>query len=426
MSVCFFPSRINSFGADIPLRNIGGKVGLLPRSLEGVIDPYRPESVLTRRPQKKKKERMQSLEPFRGSDDQEVTSWLTAFEELFDAAKQEFEEHLTFVPLYLVGDAKQWYRIHRPYDSWSDFKTALVNAFTSSTQLYNRRQTLPESVQPHSFDVILKPADIFENSMMIRFDDICSTKDGPSYETFLLDRPFLHSQHELDYKENRKRNDVLKQFNHDAAFTKVLLQSPNENFETAWPEGEQLWFIHEVLPQRSQFVPYQQQVVLTTSTFNVIEDSVQEISSVGTCVALTLIQQPDEPIILPQQSLAWQLVSHFAMNTTLDFEKRRIRQLRSRPIGQSVKSSLLSGSYFQYVLNGINDFYNECSQSKTQIFSFEPTPVYANASFDSNILQLISIGIILIRFVFPSMEFVCKLVWYGINNFEWFRALAVP
>ena len=75
--------------------------------------------------------RMQALEPFRGSDDQDVTSWLTDLEELFDTAQQTPEERLTIVPMYLVDDAKQWYRIHRSYNSWSDFKNAFVHSFTS-------------------------------------------------------------------------------------------------------------------------------------------------------------------------------------------------------------------------------------------------------------------------------------------------------
>lgn len=104
---------------------------------------------------------MQPLEPFRGNDDQDVTSWLTDLEELFDAAKQKPEERLTIVPTYLAGDAKQWYRVRGPFDSWSDFQRALVNAFTTSAhqlktsaQLYNRRQALSESVQTYYYDVM--------------------------------------------------------------------------------------------------------------------------------------------------------------------------------------------------------------------------------------------------------------------------------
>jgi hypothetical protein len=104
---------------------------------------------------------MQPLEPFRGSDDQDVTSWLTDLEELFDAAKQKPEERLTIVPTYLAGDAKQWYRVRGPSDSWPDFKRALVNTFTTSAhqlktsaQLYNRRQALNESVQAYYYDVM--------------------------------------------------------------------------------------------------------------------------------------------------------------------------------------------------------------------------------------------------------------------------------
>ena len=102
---------------------------------------------------------MQPLEPFRGTDEQDVTSWLIDLEELFDAAKQKPEERLAIAPTYLAGDAKQWYRVRGPYEVWADFKTALVAAFTSSahqlktsSQLYNRRQGPAESVQSYYFD----------------------------------------------------------------------------------------------------------------------------------------------------------------------------------------------------------------------------------------------------------------------------------
>lgn len=104
---------------------------------------------------------MQPLEPFRGTDDQDVSSWLTDLEELFEAAKQKPEERLNIDPTYLAGDAKQWYRVRGPYETWSEFKTALTKAFTSSAHqlktsslLYNRRQASTESVQTYYFDVM--------------------------------------------------------------------------------------------------------------------------------------------------------------------------------------------------------------------------------------------------------------------------------
>ena len=82
-------------------------------------------------------------------------------DELFDAAKQKLEERLSIAPTYLADHAKQWYRVRGLYESWTDFKTALVNDFTSSAhqlktsaQLYNRRQALNESVQSYYFDVM--------------------------------------------------------------------------------------------------------------------------------------------------------------------------------------------------------------------------------------------------------------------------------
>ena len=105
---------------------------------------------------------MQPLEPFRGSDDQDVIAWLTDIEELFDAAKQKPEERLTIIPTYLTGHAKQWYRARQTQESWVDFKQNLTAAFTSSdhklrtsSKLYNRRQTPTEPLQAYYYDIML-------------------------------------------------------------------------------------------------------------------------------------------------------------------------------------------------------------------------------------------------------------------------------
>jgi hypothetical protein len=129
-------------------------------------------------------------------------------------------------------------------------------------------------------NITVIPVDMFGNCVPVGLDDIYSAEDGPFFENILLNHRFLHSQHVLDYVANQKRQDDLLRFNHNLTFGVDIIEAIYENSESKWLEGGELWFIHDVLPRRDQFVTCKQQIMLTISTFKIVENLVQETSSV--------------------------------------------------------------------------------------------------------------------------------------------------
>ncbi|CAF3770109.1 unnamed protein product [Rotaria sp. Silwood1] len=100
-------------------------------------------------------------------------------------------------------------------------------------------------------NVVIAPANMSGNSVVIRRDDIYSAEDSPFCETFLLNHYLLHPQHVLDYVANQKHKDALTEFRHDVSFSSTLHESISKYFDTEWPEGDETWLIHDELPQRS-------------------------------------------------------------------------------------------------------------------------------------------------------------------------------
>ncbi|CAF1481272.1 unnamed protein product, partial [Rotaria sordida] len=103
-------------------------------------------------------------------------------------------------------------------------------------------------------NVVVSPADMSGNSVVIGHEDIYSAEDSPFYEKFLRNHSLLHSQHVLDYIANQKRKNALTEFRHDVSFSSALQESIGEYFDIEWPEGKETWLIHDELPQRDQFL----------------------------------------------------------------------------------------------------------------------------------------------------------------------------
>ena len=204
-----------------------------------------------------------------------------------------------------------------------------------------------------------------------------------------------------------------------------------EHVEIEWPEGTETWLLHDELPQRTQFIKCKQQVMLNTSTFNIVEHSMKKTSSDCSCALPSLVQQPNQIILLPQQLL----VKH-------DLLFNQNKQLKE--MNQLIKNPVFSESFSEFVSNGIDDFYYELGHSDTKNFSLKSTTISSSDSFKSCIIQLISFGIVLISFIFVSVAFgildsylnfnnatntpyfVNNVLCHGINDLDWFRTTAVP
>ncbi|CAF1669481.1 unnamed protein product, partial [Didymodactylos carnosus] len=130
----------------------------------------------------------------------------------------------------------------------------------------------------------------------------------------------------------------------------------------------------------------------------------------------------------------------------LSLKKKASKQLQSKQSAQFIKNPLFSEFFPQYVSNEIDDFSYARGYSNATTFSLKSTAISSSDSFHSLIVQLISIGIVLITFIilvnvgFKFLDdsnmifsggtntpyFVNNVLSHGINDSDWFRTLGVP
>lgn len=312
---------------------------------------------------------------FTGIGGQCVRSWFKNIEMVAQMIHANEYVCLKHAVDFLIFEAECWYQEHQHIlTAWSDFKQHMIARFDTTPQPMNTSENL-------TINTLLDT--------------------GPRTIAW-------HPQHIADfrtYQENKLcGTNRLLPLAVSSSVLCIPTTSADENFETPWPEGEETWFIHRELPQRNQFVTVKESIMLTTSTFDIVEELVQELSSAADCVSSSLIQEIDQSIKYPQ----------------------------------------CSEFYFQYVSNWINDLYYECSDINDKTGSLILTSTSSNSSFNSCIIRSISIGIMLIAFICVGMifgnfgpysffyndtnnpYFVSNLLFYGKNDFDWFQTLAVP
>ncbi len=219
--------------------------------------------------------------------------------------------------------------------------------------------------------------------MVVGFDDIYSAEDGPFYENFLLNHHLFHPQHVLDYITNWKCQERLVEFNHDESFRMIITEFMYGNSKIEWPSGDETWLVHDELPQRTQFVEYRDQVMLNTSTFNIVEHLLQPTSVDYDCVLSSSDQQPHDIILLLQQIMVKQdallernklikedlarqntiinqsvstikvteknKILEEAIDSTSNLEEQTVKQLQSQQIDQLIKCPSFFESYPQCV-----------------------------------------------------------------------------
>jgi len=135
--------------------------------------------------------------------------------------------------------------------------------------------------------------------------------------------------------------------------------------------------------------------------------------------------------------------SHLDKINVPDLKEETVKQLQFQQIDQLIKYPIFSKSYSQDMSDKNGDFNYEFDHN-TKASSSKLTTLFSICSTKLCISQLILGDIILIRFIFMSMAFsnfgvyrtvygttntsslIGNLVFHGINDLDWFRALAVP
>jgi len=329
-----------------------------------------------------------------------------------------------------------------------------------------------------SVAISITPVDNFGDFIMIGYDDIYDATDSPFLENYLVNHHLLHPQQVLDYIANQDRKHELMQFSHNNPVNMDLVESVDEKFEITWPDGDETWFIHRELPQRNQFLPEKQSVMPIASTIHLVEESVQEMLVDGNCAVPPIIQQSNEIKLLLEQSQAnynalleqnkllkdevtkqWISINelvltmenitstgilHAIMNRIPDLKAQSMKQLQFQPIDYLINCPPFLESHSPYVSNTIDNLYSESSDINVKIVSLALTPTSSNNSFNPRTTRSLSIGVMLIAFIFASMiaghlgpysffyydtttsYSAGNLLFRGQNDFDWFRTLAVP
>ncbi|CAF1516329.1 unnamed protein product [Didymodactylos carnosus] len=97
---------------------------------------------------------MKEAPKFSGTNHDDVEHWLFEIAETFDIIDLNSSQRLQLIPLYLDGEAKNWWRLNKDsIHSWPEFMSTIANVFRGSDQhslsfhkLNNHKQRSDESV----------------------------------------------------------------------------------------------------------------------------------------------------------------------------------------------------------------------------------------------------------------------------------------
>jgi hypothetical protein len=117
-----------------------------------------------------------------------------------------------------------------------------------------------------SVAVSITPVDKFGNFILVEYDDIYDATDSPFLENYLVNHHLLHPQQVLDYIANQDRKHKLMQSSHNDPVNMNLMESLDEKFDIAWPDGDESWNDTTPQPQRSIFIINKSTTVIPTFT----------------------------------------------------------------------------------------------------------------------------------------------------------------
>jgi hypothetical protein len=319
---------------------------------------------------------LKNLPTFNGNPDEDAIQWLKDITDRLNYVKFTDDQKLSIIAGCMDGNARRWlFGNLSILDSWSIFIQELKNEFASTLM------TEDGVSQLNQFANVLDETTVYYDGDMKK-EQKCELLE--ENETYFNDSDI-----------------ILVELNKVVSPNMRIMESGENNFETIWPDGSDSWFIHVQLPQRRQFIRCEPQDVPFSLTQNIDDDFSQE--NLPNCIDDSLPSAVNDVSVL----------------ASCDIE------IVDNPLK-------------------LYKIYDECGHSYTKIFSLPSPPIFLNDLLNSYNLQSAPMGITLLTFTFLSLVVanlsaslisyngtvnsyvVNKMVLHGINNFEWFRTLAVP
>jgi hypothetical protein len=118
------------------------------------------------------------------------------------------------------------------------------------------------------FSVTLISADTLTVLPAIGPDDIYSAECSPFFDSYLHGKRAFHPQHVLNWWSASRRTQRRRCIDFSPPDDIFLFSVCNE-VTCDWPVGEETWFTHDILPQRSQFVHYTKEEIPCIPAMNV-------------------------------------------------------------------------------------------------------------------------------------------------------------
>lgn len=175
------------------------------------------------------------LPTFNGNDNEDAVQWLYDITDGLNYVKFTDDQKVSTVADYLGGDVRRWLLENiSVLDSWSTFIQEFKKEFWPNSL---KDDAIPEVNLKNQMCELLEEQDV-----------------------------------NLDFF-----SITLVESNTSVSFTTCIMENSENNCAMIWPEGHESWFIHDVLPQRSQFCrSEQQETMLFNSPSNINIDFTQE------------------------------------------------------------------------------------------------------------------------------------------------------
>jgi len=282
-----------------------------------------------------------------------------------------------------------------------------------------------------SSSVIVLSADTFSISAVVGFDDIYSAEYSPFFDNYLCNQRVYHPQHVLDWWARYiQRHEHIDFSNIDH----ISLSPTCDDVIFDWPVGKETWFIHDALSQRSQFVHSNKEVIQCIPQVNIVEHSVQSLSSPFDSSS---VMANDQPMYNPycSDSSVMNQIEQPMSSVWID--------ISSSVVGADQQSSItMLRPHKQLQLDYSPSFTSILPSVKIFLFSILTicliTALYSPVMYHVEASSLLLSSDILRSSLVPTMLFLlvsnnnfsprllCKTLLYDVNTWDWFRTLAVP
>lgn len=272
--------------------------------------------------------------------------------------------------------------------------------------------------------IILVSIDTLTVLTAVNHEDIYSGKCSPFFENYLHDHRVYHPQHVLDWWSRSKYDKQLKCTNFSPSTG--ILSPIYTDIISDWPEGNEIWFTHDVLPQRSEFIHCHEEEIIYISTKNTTENAQQhpislpDLSPVPTDQTMCTAQYSNPYVMITDQrsnssvqiNIPDTVITHDSQLSHSNLYLRKQSHLRSSPV-------ITSGFVCQHGKLTLFSLLLICLIMLSH--SVKPRVESSSLTLDPE-LVLDSLFI----YNFYAQPLVCSLTFHDSNNRDWFRTLAVP